>query len=151
MAEKGEKVLNLSSNIKQIDSPGKRKWKSAKKSNSGGLGVKTEFTTQNDIGGSENGHNSTIKYDSGNGNVSISAFKNFYCRFAVTGLELNTLVHGNLCQTSTCNFNINFTIFSLNTFSAHIENYTYWSRRTLMSETLLGPVLIGQYTRVNVY
>ena len=33
----------------------------------------------------------------------------------------------------------------------YIEDYTYWSRRTLTSETRLGPVLIGQYTRVNVY
>jgi hypothetical protein len=33
----------------------------------------------------------------------------------------------------------------------NIEDYTYVSRRTLTSETRLGPVLIGQYTRINVY
>ena len=32
-----------------------------------------------------------------------------------------------------------------------IWNYTCWSRRTLTSETRLGPVFIGQHTRVNVY
>jgi hypothetical protein len=33
----------------------------------------------------------------------------------------------------------------------NIEDYTYWSHRTLASETRLGRVLIGQYKRVNVY